>query len=728
MLEAAVLRDAPGPWSARGCFVRRVLAAVLVLAGSGLLTGQAGARAATGGALGNGTMQVGAITGAGQTDSWTFTATAGQRIAVHIGEIVDDNRFQPWIRLMAPNGQSLGNTWNVSAAAIEAVAPSSGQFVVLVASADPAHTGTGTYRLTMAHTPGPVTTSPGDEGGALTNGSLNSGEILRGDLDVWTLTAKAGQRIAVHVGEVADKGDFQPWIRLFASNGQSLGNTWNVGAASIEAVAPTSGTYLVLVASADPGVDGAGTYRLTMTQTHGKLVVSSGDQGGPLKNGALNSGQILRGDLDVWKVKVTAGQRIGVHVGEVTDTGDFQPWIRLWGPNGQSLGNTWNVGAASIEAVAPTSGTYLVLVASADPGVDGTGTYRLTMTHTPGPIVVSAGDQGGALGNGSLASGEILEGDADVWTITATAGDRIGVHIGEVTDTGDFQPWIRLWGPNGQSLGNTWNVGAASIEAVAPTSGSYLVVVASADPGVDGTGTYRLTTTRTPGPITVSPGDQGGALGNGSLASGEILEGDVDVWTITATAGDRIGVHVGEVTDTGDFQPWIRLWGPNGQSLGNTWNVSAASIEAVAPTSGTYLVLVASADPGVDGTGTYRLTATHTPGPIVVSPGDQGGSLTSGVTQHGEILQGDLDVWTITATAGQHIAVSIAQASEIDDFQPWIRLWSPSGASVGNTWGATAATISATAPVTGTYLIPVASADPGVNGTGTYTVRADVSG
>ena len=98
------------------------------------------------------------------------------------------------------------------------------------------------------------------------------------------------------------------------------------------------------------------------------------------------------------------------------------------------------------------------------------------------------------------------------------------------------------------------------------------------------------------------------------------------------------------------------------------------------------------------------------------------------MTQHGEILQGDLDVWTITATAGQHIAVSIAQASEIDDFQPWIRLWSPSGASVGNTWGATAATISATAPVTGPYLIPVASAYPGVNGTGTYTVRADVSG
>ncbi len=53
----------------------------------------------------------------------------------------------------------------------------------------------------------------------------------------------------------------------------------------------------------------------------------------------------------------------------------------------------------------PVTGTYLVLVASFDSGVDGTGTYRLTMTHTPGPITVSAGDQGGPLTNGGAAYG-----------------------------------------------------------------------------------------------------------------------------------------------------------------------------------------------------------------------------------------------------------------------------------------------------------------------------------
>src|SRR5690606_26568796 len=129
--------------------------------------------------------------------------------------------------------------------------------------------------------------------------------------------------------------------------------------------------------------------------------------------------------------------------------------------------------------------------------------------------------------------------------------------------------------------------------------------VASADAGLDGTGTYRLTAVHTPGPTTVSPGDQGGALTNGAVHTGEIVRGDVDVWTLTATMGDRIAIHIGQVSETSDFRPWIRLWGPSGQPLGETWDVTAAALNnIVAPVTGTYLVLVASADAGLDGTGT----------------------------------------------------------------------------------------------------------------------------
>ncbi len=342
----------------------------------------------------NGAMHTGAITAAGEVDVWTFDAVAGDRIAVHIGEIVDDNDFRPWIRLASPTGAALGDVAGIAADVIDdVVAPVTGTYVVRVASFDPGLDGTGTYRLTMTHTPGPITVSPGDEGGPLTNGAIHTGEIVRGDVDVWTFTATAGERIAVHIGELAETGDFRPWMRLWSPAGASLGDTSGLAAAVIDdVVAPVTGTYLLLVATFDPAFDGAGTYRLTMTHTPGPITVSPGDDGGPLTNGAIHTGEIVRGDVDVWTFTATAGERIAVHIGELAETGDFRPWMRLWSPAGASLGDTSGLAAAVIDdVVAPVTGTYLLLVASFDPAFDGAGTYRLTMTHTPGPITVSAG-------------------------------------------------------------------------------------------------------------------------------------------------------------------------------------------------------------------------------------------------------------------------------------------------------------------------------------------------
>ena len=156
--------------------------------------------------------------------------------------------------------------------------------------------------------------------------------------------------------------------------------------------------------------------------------------------------------------------------------------------------------AAAIDGiVAPVTGTYLVLVGSFDSGFDGSGTYRLTMTHTPGPITVSAGDQGGPLTNGAAHAGEIVQGDLDVWTITATAGQQISVQINETSETDDFRPWIRLWAPNGAILGSISGVSTAQIgPVVVPVTGTYLVLVGSFDSGFDGTGAYSLTTSVTP--------------------------------------------------------------------------------------------------------------------------------------------------------------------------------------------------------------------------------------
>jgi len=101
----------------------------------------------------------------------------------------------------------------------------------------------------------------------------------------------------------------------------------------------------------------------------------------------------------------------------------------------------------------------------------------------------------------------------------------------------------------------------------------------------------------------------------------------------------------------------------------------------------------------------------------------QGGPVTLGAAMPGTITQGDLDVWTVSATAGEHITLNISETSETDDFRPWIRLRSPSGAVLGNTSGLTSAAITnVTVPTTGTYLILVGSFDSGFDGIGTYNL------
>jgi hypothetical protein len=683
------------------------------------------ADAVTGGTLTNGGMEAGSILLAGEVDTWTFTASVGNRIGVHLGEITGTD-FVPWIRLLSPSGTVLRDTWSAAAVPVEALATEAGTYRVLIASNDSGQDGTGTYRVSLVRTAGPYTTAGGDQGGGLTNGAIHTGEIVRGDVDVWTFSATAGERIGVHLAELTGDADFTPWIRLWSPTGVSVRDTWSAAAIPIEVEAPVTGVYTVLVASNDSGQDAAGTYRLEMVKAPGPYTVSPGDQGGGLTNGSVHTGEIVRGDVDVWTFSATAGERIGVHLAELTGAADFTPWIRLWSPTGVSVRDTWSAAAIPIEVEAPVTGVYTVLVASNDSGQDATGTYRLEFARTPGPYTVSPGDQGGGLTNGAIHTGEIVRGDVDVWTFSATAGERIGVHLAELTGDADFTPWIRLWSPTGVSVRDTWSAAAIPIETLAPVTGVYTVLVASNDSGQDATGTYRLEFARTPGPYTVSPGDQGGGLTNGAIHTGEIVRGDVDVWTFTATAGDRIGVHLAELTGDADFTPWIRLWSPTGASVRDTWSAAAIPIEALAPVTGVYTVLVASNDSGQDAAGTYRLEYLRTPGPYAVSPGDNGGSLTNGAVHNGTIVRGDVDAWTITAVAGQHISVVVSQTSEISDFTPWIRVWSATGLSIGDTWGASGATLNPVAPVTGTYLVTVASNDSGQDGEGTYSLEVTV--
>ena len=254
---------------------------------------------ATGGAatISPGETLDGAISVAGETDSWTFTASAGDAIVVRVGD-ESTTTFTPKIQLLSPTSVSLGSSAGAAAAEVAVTATNTGTFTIIVS--DNSGTLTGPYRLSLAKTGSTIVVSPGDQGGPMTNGVMHTGTILTGDLDVWTFNANSGDAIAVRAGEITDTNTFYPWVRLYSPGGTLLSTSYGTAAAEVSTTAASSGTFIVVVSDGNGGLSGSGDYRLTLAKTGDPVVVSAGDQGGPLTNAVQHLGIISTGDLDVW--------------------------------------------------------------------------------------------------------------------------------------------------------------------------------------------------------------------------------------------------------------------------------------------------------------------------------------------------------------------------------------------------------------------------------------------
>src|SRR2546425_2940610 len=125
----------------------------------------------------------------------------------------------------------------------------------------------------------------------MTDGATNDGSIYQGDFHALTCAPSQGDYIALSVGTVTQTtAHFAPWIRLVSPTGALLGNSsTQTGASNVAATAPTSGTYTVIIGSYFGGFyDGTGSYLLTLAQGPGAAVVATGDEGGPMTNGATN--------------------------------------------------------------------------------------------------------------------------------------------------------------------------------------------------------------------------------------------------------------------------------------------------------------------------------------------------------------------------------------------------------------------------------------------------------
>ena len=322
----------------------------------------------------------------GDLDLWTFQANPGDTVAVSISETGTNTNFFPQIQLIDPNGKVLDTNWGDLFAKIKVSAQVKGTYTVLVDRHDTSDA-TGNYLLTLAQVPEPFTVPSGDQGGMMMNGGNYPGVIVRGDLDLWSFQANAGDAIAVSISETGANTNFFPQIQLIDRNGTVLATNWGDLFAKIKVSAQVSGTYTVLVDRHDTS-DATGNYLLALAKAPGSFIVPSGDEGGAMTNGGNYSGAILRGDLDLWSFQASGGNQIALTITETGANTNFFPEMQLISPNGTILATNWGDVSAKINVAAPLDGTYTVRVDRHDTS-DGTGNYGLTVSGITSPQTMS---------------------------------------------------------------------------------------------------------------------------------------------------------------------------------------------------------------------------------------------------------------------------------------------------------------------------------------------------
>ena len=484
------------------------------------------------GALSDHDLRTGDIT-RGDLDSYTLTVDAGDSIRLNVS-----GSITMWMVLYAPDGSRIGNSQSTIAQDSLAQA---GTYTVVISSYT-AHQ-TGDYDLHYARAPG------GNEHGALSNHDLRTGNITRGDLDSYTLTADAGDSIRLNVS-----GSITMWMVLYAPDGSRISHSQSTIAQDSLVQA---GTYTVVISSYT--AHQTGDYDLHYARAPG------GNEHGALSDHDLRTGNITRGDLDSYTLTVDAGDSIRLNV-----SGSITMWMVLYAPDGSRIGNSQSTIAQDSLVQA---GTYTVVISSNT--AHQTGDYDLHYARVPG------GNEHGALSDHDLRTGNITRGDLDSYTLMVDAGDSIRLNV-----SGSITMWMVLYAPDGSRIGNSQSTIAQDSLVQA---GTYTVVISSYT--AHQTGDYDLHYARAPG------ANEHGKISSGDVLSEGITRGDLDSYTLTVATGDSIQLNV-----SGSITMWMVLYAPDGSRISHSQ--SAIALNSLAQ-AGTYTVVISSYT--AHQTGNYQL-------------------------------------------------------------------------------------------------------------------------
>ena len=193
--------------------------------------------------------------------SYTFTAQAGEAVAVRLVDTAGGS-LVPAFSIYDPTGADVVSpAYGNDVASYFFQAPKSGTYTVVVYDDSTGYAATGPYNLYFTLAPG------ADAGGALTPGTVVTGQLVEGALDSYTFTAQIGDSVTIQVVNTTG-GSLVPAFSIYDPSGADIVSpAYGPNGASYSFKAPKSGTYTVIVYDDSTGYASTGAYTIALTDT-----------------------------------------------------------------------------------------------------------------------------------------------------------------------------------------------------------------------------------------------------------------------------------------------------------------------------------------------------------------------------------------------------------------------------------------------------------------------------
>ncbi|MCK2218399.1 VWD domain-containing protein [Actinomadura sp. ATCC 31491] len=593
----------------------------------------------------------------GQTASWSFAGTQGQRVAFAVSGLAGAASAS----ISNPDGTRLfGSTYCPKSCAFDTVTlPATGTYTLLVDPSD-------------LHT-GPITASvaEGDVTGTLTagGGPVKLTTTAPGQRAYWTFAGQTGQRVAFALTDGTFSGAY---ASVRKPDGTDLfRSTWCKTSCAFDPVAlPADGTYTLVV---DPSQTAIGSITAQVTEGDATGTLTAG--GEPVKLTTTGPGQVA-----VWSFAGTAGQRVAFGLSEGT-FGSAYALVRK--PDGTELHESafCKTSCAFDTVTLPANGVYTVVL---DPS--GTSVGSMTAQVTVGDITAALTADGPAVKLTTKGPGQY-----PVWTYAGKAGQRVSVTFSGGTFTSANASMRK---PDGSVLVPSVFCATSCYfdTTVLPADGEYQVVV---DPAGIQTGSVSAALNLVPPDVTAQI-----SVGGPAATLTTTIPGQRGLWTFAGTAGQRVSFDLTGSTFTYASDATVKVRRPDGADLVAETNCGTGCLlePVTLPATGTYTV---DLRPKGSKTGALTLRAYQ------VDDVSATIAIDGPVSRLTTTVPGQNGRWTFSGTQGQYVNIAFLDGTFSLASDAAVSVLGPDGAVLrqDTSCGKVCMLDPVTLPATGTYTI-----------------------